>query len=162
MFEEITGMLAGAVGFIFSPLLVFNPMVSLFIVSAVITVLITVLSRLLTNTKVMKELKDKMQEVREQLTNAQKAGDKEGANKFLEEMMSMNSEFMKHSYKSMFISLIVIMIFLPFLKVQYEGAAVAALPFEVPFIGSSLSWLLWYVLVSFTIGWVVRKLFGFE
>jgi uncharacterized membrane protein (DUF106 family) len=123
---------------------------------------VTVLNRLLTNTKAVKELKDKMQEIREQLTAAQKIGDKENTNKFLNEMMNMNNEFMKHSYKSMLVSLVVIAIFLPWMTSKYGGMTVAALPFDVPFIGSSLNWVLWYVLVSFTIGWVVRKLFGLD
>jgi len=28
----------------------------------------------------------------------------------------------------------------------------------VPFIGTTLDWLLWYILVSLAIGWVIRKL----
>jgi uncharacterized membrane protein (DUF106 family) len=40
--------------------------------------------------------------------------------------------------------------------------AVAELPFNVPMVGSSVDWIFWYILVSFTIGWVVRKVFGFD
>jgi uncharacterized membrane protein (DUF106 family) len=53
-------------------------------------------------------------------------------------------------------------LFLPWLNYTYEAKVVASLPFDVPFIGHELSWILWYVLVSFTIGWVIRKLFGFD
>ena len=162
MFEEITGMVVGAMDATFAPIMPLGPMVSLFVVSAVITVAILMLGRLLTNNKAVKELRTRMQELREQMTAAQKAGDKDTANKLLEQTMQMNNEFMKHSYKSLLVSLVVIYLFLPWLNHSYGGMTIASLPFAVPFVGSSVTWVLWYVLVSFTIGWVVRKLFGFE
>jgi len=162
MFEDITGMVVGGMDAAFAPLMPFGPMASLFVVSAIITVSVLLLGRLLTNNKAVKELRTKMQELREQMTAAQKAGDKDTANKLLEQTMQMNNEFMKHSYKSLFVSLIVIYLFLPWLNHSYGGMTVAALPFALPFVGANLTWALWYILVSFTIGWVVRKLFGFE
>lgn len=162
MFEEITGMLVKSLDVVFAPLAVFSPATSLFIVSAFITVLVMVLTRLTTNKKAMKEIKEKMQSIREQMTAAQKIGDTTGANKFLAEMMSTNNDYMKQMYKGLFVSLIVISLFLPWLNYTYEAKTVASLPFDVPFIGRELSWILWYVLVSFTIGWVIRKIFGFD
>lgn len=162
MFEQITGMLVKSVGTVFAPLAVFNPAISLFIIASFITVLVIVLNRFATNKKAMKEIKERMQDIREQLTAAQKIGDKENIDKFLSEMMSINNEYMKHMYKGLFVSLIVIGIFLPWLKHAYSATAVASLPFSVPLIGSELSWILWYILVSFTMGWVIRKLLGFD
>lgn len=162
MFEEITGMLVSGVGFVFAPLAAFNPAVSLFIVSSLITILVIALNRLTTNRKAVKEIKEKMQGIREQMTAAQKLGDKESVNKSLSEMMAVNNEYMKQMYKGLFVSLIVITIFLPWMKFAYGTAAVASLPFEAPFIGSKMDWILWYILVSFTIGWVLRKMLGFE
>ncbi len=162
MSEGITGMLINSVGLFFSPLAGLNPAISLFVVVSFITVLIILLNRKFTNTEAMKEIKDKMKGIREQLDMAQKQGDKETANKLLGQIMEMNSEFMRHSYKSLFISLIVITLFLPWIKQEYSGMAVANLPFKAPFVGSSLNWIGWYILVSFTIGWIVRKLFGFD
>lgn len=162
MLEGITGMLVNVVDTAFSPLAIFNPAISLFIVSTFITVLVIVLSKFATNRKAMKEIKDKLQDIREQLTAAQKSGDNESASKFLSEMMSVNNEYMKHMYKGLFVSLIVITIFLPWVRYSYGTGAVASLPFNVPMLGSELNWVLWYILVSFTMGWVIRKLFGFE
>jgi len=162
MFEQITGMTVAAMDAALAPLMQFGPMVSLFAVSAVITVGITLLGRLLTNNKAVKELRTKMQELREQMTAAQKTGDKGAVNRLLEQTMLMNNEFMKHSYKSLFVSLLVISIFLPWLRHSYEGLAIASLPFALPFVGTGLNWVVWYILVSFTIGWVVRKMFGFD
>jgi len=162
MFEEITGMLVGGMDAAFAPLMPFGPMASLFIVSAIITLSVLFLGRLLTNNKAVKELRAKMQELREQMTAAQKSGDRDTANKLLEQTLQLNNEFMKHSYKTLIVSLVILYLFLPWLNHSYAGLTVAALPFPVPFVGGSLSWVLWYILVSLAIGWVVRKLFGFE
>jgi len=162
MFESITGMVTGTVGTVLGPLTIFDPTISLFVVSALITVMIMGINKKFTNTKAVKEIKDRMQEVREQLTAAQNAGNNTEANKLLEQMMQMNNEFMKHSYKSLFISLIVISMFLPWIKGQYSGMSVAALPFEAPVVGSTMGWVAWYILVSFTIGWIIRKMFEFD
>jgi len=160
MIDQITGALIGALNIIFSPLSAFSPVVSLLIVSAFLTVLVLGLNRIVTNRKLIKEIKDKMQEIRENLNNAQKMGDKENTNKYLAEMMSMNNTYMKQTFKAMIVSLVVLGLFLPWLRYRYEGMAVATLPFALPFIGSSLSWLYWYILVSFSIGWVLGRFLG--
>jgi len=162
MFEQITGMLVSTLDFVFLPLAVLNPAISLFIISAFITLLTTFINKLLTDTKLVSELKESMDDIREKLTDAQKSGNKDEVSKFLDEMMSLNSKYMKHAYKTLIVSLILIAIFLPWVKQTYGGMAVANLPFNVPLVGSNLNWIFWYILVSFTIGWVVRKVFGFS
>lgn len=162
MFEEITGMLVGGMDAAFAPLMPLGPTASLFVVSAIIAVAILFIGRLLTNNKAVKELRAKMQELREQMTAAQKAGDKDVTSKLLEQSLQMNNEFMKHSYKTLIVSLVIIYLFVPWLTHSYEGMTVASLPFPLPFVGASLTWALWYILVSLTIGWVVRKLLAFD
>jgi uncharacterized membrane protein (DUF106 family) len=151
---------------IFLPLMVLKPHISLIIISAFVTVLVLLINKAFVNTKLIKEIKQKMENIREQLTRAQKEGNTEEANKFLSEMMKTNSEMMRHSFKGMIISLVVLSLFLPWIKhtyeVTYKGVAVAKLPFTLPYIGSSLDWILWYILVSLTIGWVIRKLLGVD
>lgn len=99
-----------------------------------------------------------MEDIRESLTQAQKDGNKEEVSKFLAEMMKMNSQYMKQTFKALIISMIVLALFLPWLTHTYGGSVVAALPFSLPLIGSNLTWIYWYILVSVSIGWVVRKL----
>jgi len=162
MFEQITGMFTVGVDFIFGPLAVFGPAISLFLISSFITILVILLNRLVTNKKIVSELKERMEEIKEQLTDAQKSGNKDEVSKFLDEMMGLNAKYMKHMYKTLLVSLVAITIFLPWIRYSYSGMAVAQLPVTLPLIGSQLNWIFWYILVSFTIGWVVRKVFGFE
>lgn len=162
--NEMLEQLINVFNILFSPLMIFKPHISLLIVSAFITVLVIFINRIFVNQKLMKEIKQKMENIREQLTRAQKEGNTEEANKFLSEMMKTNSEMMKHTFKGMIVSLVILSLFLPWIKqtydVTYKGIVIAKLPFTLPFVGSSLDWLIWYILVSLTIGWVFRKLIG--
>lgn len=160
MLEEITGFIVGAFDFVFSPLTVFLPHISLLIIAAFVTLLIVFLNRISVNRKMLKEIKARMQEIRESLTQAQKEGNSEQINKFLAELMKINKDYMKQSLKTMVVSIVVIAIFLPWLRYKYGGMTIAALPFSLPIIGSSLSWIYWYMLVALTIGWVVNRLIG--
>jgi uncharacterized membrane protein (DUF106 family) len=160
MADVFTGALIGTLDVVFSPLSALSPIASLLIISVFLTVLVLGLNRVVTNRKLIKEIKDKMQEIRENLNNAQKIGDKENINKHLAEMMKMNNTYMKQTFKAMIASLVVLGLFLPWLRYRYDGAAVASLPFTLPFIGNSLSWLYWYILVSFSIGWVLGRFLG--
>jgi len=151
-----------ALALVFAPLHVFPPIISLLLLSSFLTVLILVITRFFVNTKVLREIKDEMEKIREQLTMAQKSGDKEAADTHLSKMMEVNSKYMKHSFKATIVSIVVLALFLPYLKFKYEGLIVARLPFAIPFVGTNLGWLGWYVLVSFMIGWVVRKIAGMD
>jgi len=135
-----------------------KPTLSLLITSSLVTALLVVITRLLMNKKIVDEIKNRMEEIREQLTAAQKAGDTELANKHLADMMKTNSEYMRQTFKALIVSIVVVSIFLPFLKSGYEGMAAIKLPFSVPFLGSQMTWIYWYILVSFAMGWVLRKI----
>jgi len=157
MTEQIGAILDVVLG----PLTVLPPYLAIAIVSALLTILIIGFSRIVTKKKILDELKGKMEEIRENLNKAQQAGDKESINKHLGEMMKLNSQFMKHSMKTLIISFIVILFILPWVQFRYEKtASVVSLPFNLPFIGSSLNWVGWYFLVSLAIGWILNKLFS--
>jgi uncharacterized membrane protein (DUF106 family) len=162
MFENIFAPINTGFATLFSPLNAFSPMISLLLLSSFLTILVLVITRFFVNTKVLREIKQEMEKIREQLSAAQKSGDKQLQNEFLSKMMQANNKYMQHSFKAVIVSIIVLSLFLPYLKYKYEGAVIARLPFTVPFIGNSLTWLYWYILVSFMIGWVARKALGMD
>ena len=147
---------------VFYPLFSFQPHISLLIISSFLTVLLLGVNRLAINKNIVKEIKNKMEETRELLTAAQKENRTDDANKHLNDMMKANSQYMKATFKTLIISIVIISLFLPWLRhtyeVTYKGVPVAKLPFSVPFIGTELNWLYWYIFVSFAVGWVIRKL----
>lgn len=160
--KEITSALVASFDFIFAPITAMSPIASLFIISVALTAIILAINRALVDKDIVKHLKDRMEEIREELTKAQKSGDNEAANKALNELLGVNSAYMKQTFKVLIASLVIITIFLPWLRYEYSGAVVATLPFNLPMVGTKLNWILWYVLVSFTIGWIVRKLLGMD
>ena len=170
MFEQITGMIIGAFDVAFAPLIAINPVLSLFAVSLIVTLLSLFFNQLFINKDVVKSIKDGMEEIREAMTKAQKAGDTAQVTKHMNDIMSLNNQYFKQTYKSLFISLIIVLIFLPWMGVKYDsmilnipvvGSAIKS--FSIPVLGSEVrAWLLWYILISFTIGWVLRKMLGFD
>lgn len=160
MFDALTGYFIGPVGILFSPVASLNPTLSLFFIAVFIATLINVLNLKFIDHDALSDLKQRMEEAREQMTSAQKSGDNDAAQKSIDNLLKINQEFMKHNYKRMMISLVIVIVFLPYVSSTYEGMVVAALPMSVPFFGESIGWLVWYFIVSFTIGWVVQKMFG--
>ncbi len=157
MFEEVTGAVVNVLEVVMAPFTVFHPLLSLLLVTIFLSAIVMIINYFSVKRDLLKQIKTRMSEIRESLTQAQKAGNIEEANKFLAEMMKLNNEFMKHNFKAMVISLVVLVIFLPWIKVEFANL-VANLPFTLPFFGSQLSWLYWYILASFTAGWVIRKM----
>lgn len=160
--DPILMPLDASLSLVFGPLNIFPPIISVMLLSSMLTLIIILLTRVFVNTKVMREIKDEMEKIREALTQAQKSGDKETADVHLKKMLEVNSRYMQHSFKATIVSIIVLALFLPYLSFKYSGMTVAKLPFSVPFIGTSIGWLYWYVLVSFMIGWVIRKIIGMD
>lgn len=158
VFEQITG----ALDLVFLPITVLPSHVAIFIISVAITSIILVLSRVVINRNVVLEIKKRMEEIRENLTKAQKEGRKEDVNKFLNDLMKTNNDYMKQTFKTMIVSLIIISLFLPWFANHYASSQVAKLPFTLPIIGSKMTWIYWYALVSLMAGWVARKIFGSE
>ncbi len=145
---------------IFSPLLVLQPHIALFIFSAMLTIVIFALNKILINKKVAKEIKDKLAVVKESLTLAQKEGRKDDISKFMKEYMAINGEHMRLMFKVMIATLAVVIVLFPWASVNFSGVTVAKLPFSMPFIGTNLGWLLWYILISLAGSWILRKFIG--
>lgn len=145
---------------VFYPILSFPPLISLALFSVFLATLIVTLNKIFVKRKVLEEIKQKIEETREMLAKAQREGDKEKINKFLNELMKINSEYMRYSLKVLLISFTVIILFLPWLNSRFKGLIVAILPFSLPIIGSKLNWFYWYVFASLVVGWIIKKMIG--
>ena len=146
---------------IFSPLTVLPPYVAILIMSILLTGIITFVSRLFVNRKLMMKVKEEMEEIKEKLNHAQKNGEKEEQDKYLSELMAANGKYMKHTMKIMVVSIAVVMIFFPWISLTYSGMQVVNLPFELPIVGwTSLEWFWWYVITAFAAGTVLRRIMG--
>lgn len=145
---------------IISPVFNLEPIITISIFSAFLTLAIILINRFAVNRKLMQDIKSRMVEIREKLSKAQKDGDKENVNKFLNEYMKTNSQYMKQTFKALLISMVVIILFLPALNMKYKEMEVATLPFSLPIIKNKAGWLFWYILVSLALSVVVKKIIG--
>jgi len=160
-FDTFLQPIGGFLDPVFSPLTVFPPYVTIVIMAVILTAIIMFVSRLFVNRKLMIQVKEQMEEIKEKLNAAQKSGNKDEQNKQLSELMKANSSYMRHTMKIMVVSIIVVMLFFPWLSFRYAGVTAVELPFTIPFIEwVSLEWFWWYVIAAFAAGTVMRKAMG--
>lgn len=141
------------------------------IISAVITFAITLIYRFLVNQSEVRELKAKLKENQNKIKELQKTNPQE-ANKLLAETMNLSSSQFRMSMKPMFLTLIIVVVVLPWMGGIFSGIAIK-LPFYSSLFKSMLGWLVgstglikpwlaWYMLVSIPIGQLFRKMIGVE
>jgi uncharacterized membrane protein (DUF106 family) len=112
-------------------------------------------------TKKVKAVKDQMQDLRQKMLAAQKAGNTKQMNEYMTKMMAKNSEYMKFTMKPMLVSLLLVILVLPIIRGLYTGMTVAVVPETLPVVGGmELSWFWWYFIVSLTLSLVLRKVLG--
>ncbi|MFQ5815858.1 MAG: EMC3/TMCO1 family protein [Candidatus Hydrothermarchaeaceae archaeon] len=146
-----------------------NVLFGIFLVSALVSAIIVLITAKVVDQKEMKKLKARMSKVQERLRKAQKDGDKRKAAKIQKEMMHNSSELWQKSMKPMFFTMIPIILIFTWLRnyevlnafVAQRGYAVL-LPFVMPMFGDRLGWLGWYVLTSFATSPLIRKLLKVE
>jgi uncharacterized membrane protein (DUF106 family) len=206
---------------IFGFLLAYPPVVAVTAYSIIVLVLINIFYRILVKQAAAKELKAQTKEISRQMREKQKEGKTEEATKLMGEMMQQNTRLMRMTMKPMIVSLIIVIILLPFLSGAYpdvgvainngsgnftlngnsydvtksnkmiaitgpstincqapcvetlEGGRyeiqedgqnvklariVAMLPVALPFVGDTLGWLGWYIIVSIPLVILLRKI----
>ncbi|MBI2084481.1 MAG: DUF106 domain-containing protein [Candidatus Aenigmarchaeota archaeon] len=160
VFDGLISAFATLMNPVFSPLLVFHPAIALMLFAVFMSLVIFGINKVMIDKKVAKDVKNKLAEVRENLTKAQKEGRKEDINKFLNEYMKINNQYMKQMLKVVVVSTIVVIFLFPWVPATFGDTAVAALPFSLPFIGSGAHWIFWYLLISLASSWLLRKFIG--
>lgn len=154
--------LAKFLNFIFWPLTLLPPVLSVFIMACIVVVLITLINRIFINKNFVKEVREKMNVLREELLELQKKGEMERAKKVLDEITKQNLAYLKHNLKAILVSIVVISLIIPWVQYTYKDVTVAKLPFVLPHINSNLNWFLWYLIASFAVSWVITRLVGVE
>ena len=148
---------------LFSPIFALSPVIAIFIIGASISIFMSLVNKKVLSGKRAKEVKKNMQDVRAKMLDAQKSGDTKKMNEHLKELMSINSEYMKFMFKPMIVSIILFILVMPVLRGHYEitGKVVGTVPEIMPMIGGfELSWFWWYVICTFAVSIVAKKILG--
>ena len=131
------------------------------IISAVVVFFATLIYRFLANQTALKEVKEKQKEYQSRIKELQKTNPEE-AKRVMTEMLALSNKQLRMSMKPMLVSLILyVAIVFPILPGLFPGAVVS-LPFSLPYFGSDFGWLAWYIIVSFPLNSIFRKLLGVE
>jgi len=137
-----------------------TPIIVIFLVGTGISIITSLVNKKFLGAGKAKEVKDKMNETRAKMLEAQKSGNVSAVNEHLKELMKTNSEYMKFMFKPMIISIALVLLILPFVSNTYQGLTVATVPSSFPVIGGyKLSWFWWYFICTFVVSTIVRKLF---
>lgn len=145
-------------------ILLFSPLIDVALVAVALSVVSFVLQRKLVNRDELKKLQDSMKDKQKEMNELLKRQDqqaKQELDRLQKEMMDATTAIMQKSMKQMFATLIIVLPVFWYLGFAY-GKTTIALPFELPFIGSGGSWIIWYIIVSFVTSialMVIEKVF---
>ena len=118
-----------------------NPRMSIILISFLVTLLMTLITKYLTDQKRMKELKDIQKQCQIKLKNAK--GDLKTQSEIQSEMMTCSLEMMKYSMKPMLITFIPLLLLLGFIRGIYSEIF--------------SSWIWWYIISGMVSSIILRK-----
>lgn len=133
---------------IFGFLINWNPLGALIIISFILTALITIAYKYLTDQELMKSLKAELKELQQQMKEAK--SDTQKLMQLQKQSMEKNMKYMMHSFKPTLFTLIPLLIIFNWLRVEYTGK-------ELNFIGIH-SWIWVYIIFSIVFSMLLRKL----
>jgi uncharacterized membrane protein (DUF106 family) len=148
----ITSYIAKSADIILAPLLLFHPLLSITILSFVFSLVVLLYQRKIFNNKSVKEVKRKLDEIREKVIKMQSKNQDE-INKMFNEMLKLNAKILKESLKVTLLSLILGIILISWISFHYSGYYV-----KVPFpYFDNMSLVYFYVIFSLVIGAIISK-----
>ena len=109
----------------------------------------------------MSAIKKELEFFKKKMKAANKIGDTKKSQELLGEMMKVNQKMFSRNMRPMMASMLVAIVILGIIG-QEHTAAVIYLPFSIPFAGSELTWLWWYILVTVPFSMFFRKIAGVE
>lgn len=128
----------------------FSPLIDVALISAGLSIVSFALQRKLLNKDELKALQESMKEKQKKLNELLKRQDKQAKEEIdglQKEMIEASGKMMQKSMKQMFATLIIVLPVFWYLGFAY-GETKIVFPFELPFIGSSGNWIIWYIIVS--------------
>lgn len=131
---------------IFGSLINWDPKIALIIISFLLTLIITVVYKLTTNQKMLKETKEELKEMQKEMREL-----KNDPKKMMEkqkELMEKNMKMMMHSFKPMIFTFLPIIIIFGWLRGVYQPLG------KIMF---GLSWIWIYIIFSIIFSMIIRK-----
>lgn len=161
MLEKVTGMIGYAMDKVLFPLLVFKPYISLTISSIMVTGILFVVYHYLYKKNNLPQIKQQLEFLKQEMLKIQ-SRESQKAKELLSKYLQLNNKFVKFTTEVLIASMIIGLLFFSWMDFRFQKTAHVVLPFNLPLIGKTLNWIGWYLLLSFTIAWIIRKVVGWE
>ncbi len=142
---------------LFSPLLKFGDGIGVIIISAILTLVITLFYKIFTNQELMKSLKAELKSMQKEMKTL-----KDNPDKFMKvqkEAMQKNLQYMKHSMKPTLITFIPLILIFGWLRLRFaEAGDIITWGFNIPLFGTGLGWLGTYFFSAIFFSILFRKI----
>lgn len=136
-----------------------SPAFGVFIVSIIMTLIVTIVYKYVTNQKKLKEMKEEMKVIRQEMKECK--DDHQKLMALQKKSFERSMEQMKHTMKPMLITFIPLIIVFGWLRGTFTAETVLwELPFNIPKLGSNegFGWLGIYIIVSLIFSTIFRKI----
>ena len=144
----------------------YNPFIAMFVIlgaAFVLNIISSILNKYMVYTPEFVEKKKKINQIRKEYMQLRKTGNEKQIKKLekkLGSMKKMETELSIKSFKPMIFTIVIFYLMWWWLSDLYKGmGSFVLLPFPLPYIGSALNLLWWYLIASFWLGALMRKLF---
>lgn len=135
--------------FVFSPLVLWNPLIGLILISFILTLLITLAYKFLTKQHLMKEWKGQLKDYQKQIKENKK--DHQKVLELQKPMMEVQMKYMMHSFKPLLFTFIPLILIFNWLRAVFQGI-------DLNFLWFIDGWIWAYIIVSIIFSIIIRKI----
>ncbi len=140
-----------------------GPMFTILIISALISVAVTLVQKYTVDQKRIAELRRLALEYQKKLKEAREKNDQKEMRKLTKKFTSIQSEMMTMSFRPMLYYMLPLFLIFFWLRNTYPSTQVIVeLPFILPKYGADFGWLGWYIFCSFVTSVSIRKILGIK
>lgn len=163
-FHEI---IFGGISVAFGPIIALGPLMAITIITLLESLLITLIYKWMIPRGKMQAIKEEMTELRKKIKAAQKEKKDKEMKEHMDRSLKLSREQMSLTMKPMLVSMVPVLIILPWLgwefsMARYGAETLFALPFWMPLLGPDISWFGLFLILTLPASMVFRKLLGVD
>ncbi|GEM_PF-4937771 len=141
--------------------MIYSPIVTLTVIAFLVSLFSNLVMKFTLDHHKMKNLKERMEKLREKMKHKDFQKDPEKYKDLLNEQYSLLNEQFRLTFKTMMINLLFLLPLYYYLK-KVIGDVHFALPFKMLFVGSDISWIWLYIFYSILFSFLIKKLLKLE
>jgi len=141
--------------------MIYSPIVTLVIFAFFVSLFSNLVMKFTLDHHKMRNLKEKMEKLRNKMKDKDIQKDPKRYKDLLNEQYSLLNEQMRLTFRSMIVNFLFLVPLYYYLK-KVIGNVYFALPFKIPFIGESISWIGVYIFYSILFSLLIKKLLKLE